>query len=399
MRNAIQPLEPRRLLSTASSWPMQPVVQFPAADAVPPAEFAGSSKNDRIHVEPSPVAAELHVYVNGKLTQTAAKEITINAGRGDDIIAINIGDDARYADLKIIIRGGGGNDFITGSIAAERVIAGDGNDTVCGNGGRDTIYGEAGDDSVRGNGGSDVLDGGDGRDTVRGDAGNDNVSGGGDVDRLRGSLGNDTLRGGASKDFIGGEAGNDWLEGDGGGDVMAGGEGDDYVNGGAGDDRCEGNAGTDVLAGWSGEDSLLGGPGNDGVMSPADVIETHDFGPEDADPVNPGGGFIDNVAGGGVSTGTVSTGEQIRGIGNDTSIFQGQTITGASTIAMYTYAGDLNFDGMVDAADYGTIDNWINFPGTSGWTSGDVNYDGIIDAADYGVIDNTLQLQGAPVPE
>jgi len=27
-----------------------------------------------------------------------------------------------------------------------------------------------------------------------------------------------------------------------------------------------------------------------------------------------------------------------------------------------------------------------------------VNYDGVIDGADYGVLDNTIQLQGAPIP-
>jgi hypothetical protein len=81
-----------------------------------------------------------------------------------------------------------------------------------------------------------------------------------------------------------------------------------------------------------------------------------------------------------------------------TALFQGQTVTGASTIAMYTYAGDLNFDGLVDGADYGVIDNFVQFPGTDGYVNGDFNYDGVIDGADYGVIDNTVQLQGAPFP-
>jgi MYXO-CTERM domain-containing protein len=57
----------------------------------------------------------------------------------------------------------------------------------------------------------------------------------------------------------------------------------------------------------------------------------------------------------------------------------------------------LNLDGLVDAQDYGIIDNWVQFPGTSGYASGDINYDGVIDAADYGIIDNTIQLQGAPM--
>jgi Ca2+-binding RTX toxin-like protein len=297
MRFSIQPLEPRRLLSTTTT--------VLANIAAPPVAIFGSSKNDRIHVEPSPFAGEVYVYVNGKLTQTLAKEITIYGGRGDDTIAINLGEDPRYADLNIIIHGGGGNDWISGAISAERIIAGDGNDSVSGNGGRDTIYGEGGDDSLRGGGSSDLLDGGDGRDTLRGDAGNDNISGGGDTDRLRGSLGDDTLRGGASKDFIGGEDGKDWLEGNGGADVLAGGDGNDYVNGGPGDDHCEGNAGNDVMAGWSGVDFLFGGPDGDAIQSPDEWHETRDFGAGDWNPIDngPGGdGIVINVSGTGAVT-------------------------------------------------------------------------------------------------
>ena len=82
----------------------------------------------------------------------------------------------------------------------------------------------------------------------------------------------------------------------------------------------------------------------------------------------------------------------------ETGVFAGQTVTGATTIAMYTYAGDVNFDGLVDGADNGIIDNSVQFPGTDGYANGDFNYDGIIDGADYGIIDNTIQLQGAPFP-
>jgi autotransporter-associated beta strand protein len=101
----------------------------------------------------------------------------------------------------------------------------------------------------------------------------------------------------------------------------------------------------------------------------------------------------------GTTTVGVATGEQILFIApTDTGVFAGQTVTGATTLVMYTYAGDMNFDGLVDAADYGVIDNWVQFPGTDGYANGDLNYDGVIDAADYGIIDNTIQLQGAPFP-
>jgi hypothetical protein len=101
----------------------------------------------------------------------------------------------------------------------------------------------------------------------------------------------------------------------------------------------------------------------------------------------------------GTTTIGVATAEQILFLAPaETGTFAGQTVTGASVIAMYTYAGDLNFDGLVDAADYGVIDNWVQFPGSDGYANGDLNYDGVIDAGDYGIIDNTIQLQGAPLP-
>jgi hypothetical protein len=100
----------------------------------------------------------------------------------------------------------------------------------------------------------------------------------------------------------------------------------------------------------------------------------------------------------GVTTVAVATAEQALGIGAiDTALFAGQTVSGRSIILKYTYAGDVNLDGMVDGADYGTLDNWIQFPGTDGYANGDVNFDGVIDGADYGTLDNSIQLQGAPL--
>ena len=49
--------------------------------------------------------------------------------------------------------------------------------------------------------------------------------------------------------------------------------------------------------------------------------------------------------------------------------------------------GDVNHDRVVDGADYGTLDQWYQFPGTAGFSNGDVNYDEVIDGADYGTLD------------
>jgi hypothetical protein len=39
----------------------------------------------------------------------------------------------------------------------------------------------------------------------------------------------------------------------------------------------------------------------------------------------------------------------------------------------------------------------INSPAPTGYGNGDFNFDGVIDAGDYGLIDNSFQLQGAPI--
>jgi hypothetical protein len=83
--------------------------------------------------------------------------------------------------------------------------------------------------------------------------------------------------------------------------------------------------------------------------------------------------------------------------GSQTALWHGQTVDATTVIVKYTYTGDVNFDGLVDGADYGIIDNYVQFPGTDGYMNGDFNYDGVIDGADYGLIDNSVQLQGAPL--
>jgi autotransporter-associated beta strand protein len=100
----------------------------------------------------------------------------------------------------------------------------------------------------------------------------------------------------------------------------------------------------------------------------------------------------------GLTTIAVATGEQIRGLGTATDLWAGQTITGASTLAMYTYAGDLNLDGLINGDDYANIDFNSSNPSASGYFNGDINYDGVINGDDYASIDFNVNAQGAPFP-
>jgi hypothetical protein len=58
---------------------------------------------------------------------------------------------------------------------------------------------------------------------------------------------------------------------------------------------------------------------------------------------------------------------------------------------MYTYFGDANLDGTVNADDYAAID--ASVVGTNGLYQGDFNYDGIISGDDVAIIDYDMARQ------
>ncbi len=64
---------------------------------------------------------------------------------------------------------------------------------------------------------------------------------------------------------------------------------------------------------------------------------------------------------------------------------------------MYTYAGDANLDGKINADDYFQIDSHYNKTADSAksYLDGDFNYDGKINGDDYFLIDMNFHAQGA----
>jgi autotransporter-associated beta strand protein len=80
-----------------------------------------------------------------------------------------------------------------------------------------------------------------------------------------------------------------------------------------------------------------------------------------------------------------------------TQMWGGQIVKGSDTLVMYTYAGDLNVDGVINADDYALIDLYSQAPGASGYGHGDINYDGAINADDYATIDLNIARQGDPI--
>ncbi|MFM7117609.1 MAG: calcium-binding protein, partial [Planctomycetota bacterium] len=71
---------------------------------------------------------------------------------------------ANSTDKPSIMRGGLGNDVMTGGSVADRMEGGDGDDTLTGGAGADDILGEVGNDTLNGGDGDDLLTGGDGND-------------------------------------------------------------------------------------------------------------------------------------------------------------------------------------------------------------------------------------------
>ena len=76
-----------------------------------------------------------------------------------------------------------------------------------------------------------------------------------------------------------------------------------------------------------------------------------------------------------------------------TQSWNGHTVDADTVIVKYTYGGDTNFDGKLDADDYGTIDFNVLVAGSFGYYAGDFNFDGKVDVDDYGVIDFNVLAQ------
>ncbi len=182
---------------------------------------------------------------------------TINSGAGNDTLVMSSGSN--------VVRGGDGDDRVTG---------GTGFDDLNGNAGNDTVSGAGGDDWVLGGRGDDSLSGGDGADVVNGNLGSDTAVGGAGADTLRGGQGADLLTGGAGDDWISGDRDDDTLSGGAGADVFHSfdGAGADYVTdfNAAEGDRVLLDAGTTYAVAQVGADVVVS-LGGGGLMTLAGV--------------------------------------------------------------------------------------------------------------------------------
>ncbi len=199
------------------------------------------------------------------------------------------------------------NDIVNGTVVADSIAAGRGDDVISGNAGNDKLYGEDGNDQLFGDSGDDQLYGGAGTDLLNGGDGDDTLYGGRADDALEGGAGNDVLNGGygidtasyasaaagvevsllisqqqdtkgagldtlamienvtgsAFADKLTGDANANLIKGGDGNDVLASGGGLDKICGGDGNDTLNGGDGADTIAGGNGLDRMTGGTGSD----------------------------------------------------------------------------------------------------------------------------------------
>ena len=76
--------------------------------------------------------------------------------------------------------------------------------------------------------------------------------------------------------------------------------------------------------------------------------------------------------------------------------FDGRPVATTDVLLRYTLYGDVNLDGVVNAADYTRLDGgYVNH--LTGWFNGDVNYDGVVDGSDYALTDNAFNQQSGGI--
>jgi autotransporter-associated beta strand protein len=100
----------------------------------------------------------------------------------------------------------------------------------------------------------------------------------------------------------------------------------------------------------------------------------------------------------GVILNSDSSGSALYGSGTAKGTFDGSSPSASDVLIKYTYYGDTNLDGHVDASDYSRIDNGF-LQHLTGWYNGDFNYDGVINGSDYTLIDNAFNTQGAALAD
>jgi Ca2+-binding RTX toxin-like protein len=178
--------------------------------------------------------------------------ISIDAGGGNDAIALSKADGTRAIPRRATIAGGNGNDYILGGSAGDSIAGGNGNDTILGGAGNDLLNGGS-DKLTISSDGADYISGGVGEDVVVYSSRQDDLS----IDISNGSKSNDGAAGEGDnvqpdiEDIFAGN-GDDNIVGSIASNIISGGGGNDTIKAGDGNDKLIGSRGEDVILGQAG---------------------------------------------------------------------------------------------------------------------------------------------------
>ena len=81
---------------------------------------------------------------------------------------------------------------------------------------------------------------------------------------------------------------------------------------------------------------------------------------------------------------------------SQTASWYGATVDATTVLVKYTWGGDANLDGVINADDYFLIDSNYNKT-AGGYVSGDFDYNGRIDGDDYFTIDANFAAQAGVI--
>lgn len=116
-----------------------------------------------------------------------------------------------------------------------------------------------------------------------------------------------------------------------------------------------------------------------------------------ADGTRTGGGIGSSFSGlaGRDALATVAVRSNVRFGFREFPTFAGTNVEAGDVLLKYTYRGDLDLDGRVDATEGARVVNgWSNARTT--WEEGDSDHDGLVNASDYATALTALSTQGAP---
>jgi len=313
----------------------------------------GTEDDDTITISAD---ANGHVTLNGTaipgpVAASSVQNIAVFGFNGID--AINLSDvktDKGFgsgSSPRVTVLGGGGNDTITGSAFADLLDGGDDNDSITAGDGDDTILSSAGNDSIDGGLGDDVL----------------------------------TITGTAAVTFSATQILASLSVGDSARATLTAGGGKVIRT----------NALTIAAA------ATLDLNDNDMIVRTGNVTTISNY--------------IRSARNGGAWTGTGLTSTTAKTTNCTTlaatlnnkgdgalikETFAGQDVYNTDVLVKYTYDGDAQLDGVVNADDYFLIDAGF-ITQAPGYYHGDFNYDGVCNADDYFLIDSAFFAQGQPL--